>query len=76
MMMLITAPSSWVHMARLVRPVDCSSRSKQNWLKMPTDRPRQIRVYCTPYSTISGTSLAWARKKGRERNRPMRAKTI
>ena len=75
MTMLMMAPNSWVHMARLVRPVDCSSRSKQNWLKIPTERPKQIRVYCTPYSTISGTALACAMKKGRERNRPMKAKT-
>ena len=42
MMMLMMAPVSWVIMARVVRPVDWSSRSKQNWLKMPTDSPRQM----------------------------------
>ena len=29
-MMLMTAPMSWVIMEYSVRPVDCSSRSKQN----------------------------------------------
>ena len=41
-MMLVRAPRSWVHMDRWVRPVDCSSRSKVNWQKMPMEQPRQI----------------------------------
>ena len=57
MIILVSAPTSWVHMASVVRPVDWSSRSKQNWLNTPTDNPRQIRVYCVPISTISGTEL-------------------
>ena len=40
--MLMRAPVSWVHMARKVRPVDCSNRSKQNWPKMPMEQPRQM----------------------------------
>ena len=42
--MLITAPVICVYMASFVRPVDCSSRSKQNCAKMPMDAPRQIEV--------------------------------
>ena len=43
-MMLMTAPAICVYMASFVRPVDCSSRSKQNCAKMPIDAPRQIEV--------------------------------
>ena len=73
-MMLVTAPISWVHMARVVRPVDCSSRSKQNWLNIPMERPRQTVAYWVPYSTMT-SFLVWARKKGRDKNNPMRANT-
>ena len=75
MMMLITAPVSCVTMARVVRPVDCSSRSKQNWLKIPMDSPRQMVAYSVPYSTMMGSPAAWISKKVRENNTPIRAKT-
>ena len=42
--LMINAPASCVVMESSVRPVDCSSRSKQNWQKMPTEQPRQMRV--------------------------------
>ena len=46
--MLMMAPTSWVHMAKKVRPVDWSSRSKQNWQKTPTEQPRQMVAYWVP----------------------------
>ncbi len=41
-MILITAPVICVYIASFVRPVDCSSRSKQNCAKMPNEKIRQI----------------------------------
>ena len=76
MTMLMTAPISWVHMARVVRPVDCSSRSKQNWLKMPMERPRQIGGVLRAVFH-DHPALPWpapGRRAGR-RTMPMRAKT-
>ena len=40
--MLMTAPISCVIIESFVRPVDCSSRSKQNCAKMPNEKIRQI----------------------------------
>ena len=43
MMMLMTAPTPWVIMEYMVRPVAWSSRSKVISMKMPMDRPPQMR---------------------------------
>ena len=40
--MLMAAPTIWEIMESLVRPVACSSRSRQNWLKRPMEAPRQM----------------------------------
>ena len=42
--MLIMAPSTWVHIERTVRPVAWSIRSAVNCRKIPMDTPRQMEV--------------------------------